>query len=220
MIIRKDELVMTRLREKDIEMVRKWRNCPEIRQFMEYREHITPKMQKEWFRSVDNINNLYCVMHYNGKAVGLCNVKNIDWDAKTMEAGVFIWDKDHRASPIPVVGFLIMAELIIVKMNLSAQAHVLKTNKRAINFNKSLGFVPADGQENVENQLYKLTRETYLQKAGKLRRLFKTMKTDAPAEIVLEEHDYQTGFGAFMESLFKEALGEPVATEEGKVFRF
>jgi len=220
MIIRKDELVMTRLREADIEMVRKWRNCPEIRQFMEYRERITPEMQKKWFRSVDNINNLYFVMHYKGKAIGLCNVKNINWDAKTMEAGVFIWDREHRGSPIPVVGFLIMAELVIVKMNLTARAHILKTNKRAINFNKSLGFVLAEGQEEVENQLYRLNKESYLKKADKLRRLFKTMKSDTPAEIILEKQDYQTEFGTFIEKLFAEVLGETKSTIEGKVFRF
>ncbi|MDZ7743378.1 MAG: hypothetical protein U5Q03_16975 [Bacteroidota bacterium] len=37
---------LNRLKEDDIELVRKWRNSRKINQFMEYREEITPEMQK------------------------------------------------------------------------------------------------------------------------------------------------------------------------------
>lgn len=90
MIIESNGITIERLREKDIEMVRKWRNSKFVKQFMIHQETITIEMQKEWFKSVDNFNNFYFLIIYKGKKVGLGNVKNIDWEKKEGEAGIFI----------------------------------------------------------------------------------------------------------------------------------
>jgi len=56
-----------RLREEDIELVRTWRNSPLIRQYMEFRDEITPEMQKEWFLSINNNENYYFIIEYQQK---------------------------------------------------------------------------------------------------------------------------------------------------------
>ncbi len=112
MIIRKGNLSLIRLTENDIELVRRWRNCEEIQQFMEYRQHISPKMQLKWFRSVDNINNLYSIVRYKGEKIGLCNGKNIDWKKGSMEGGIFTWDKKYQNTPVPVIIFYNSSRII------------------------------------------------------------------------------------------------------------
>ncbi len=60
-------ITLNRLREDDIELLRQWRNSPQINQFMEYRGNITPEMQRDWFRSVDNFDNFYFIIEYQGE---------------------------------------------------------------------------------------------------------------------------------------------------------
>ena len=66
------------LTENKIEMVRQWRNDPKIQQYMEYRETITPEMQKKWFDKLNNgKDNFYFIIQYKGEDIGLINVKDI-----------------------------------------------------------------------------------------------------------------------------------------------
>ena len=84
MIIKKFGITFKRLEKNDIELLRQWRNAPSISQYMEYREHITPEMQEEWFESVNNNNNLYFIIEYKGKKIGPTNGKDIDWEKHSM----------------------------------------------------------------------------------------------------------------------------------------
>ena len=145
MIIKKFNITFRRLEEEDIELVRKWRNSPSISQFMEYREHITEEMQRQWFKSINNNNNLYFIIEYKDKKIGLINGKNIDWEKNTMETGIFFWDKDIYNTPVPILAILILAELGIIIGGLTAYARILKTNTRAIKYNKLIGFELCDG---------------------------------------------------------------------------
>lgn len=80
MIITKKNIHFYRLKEEDIELVRHWRNHPSIQKHMVYRERITAEMQKEWFKTIDNNLNLYFIIEYKGKKIGLINGKDIDWE--------------------------------------------------------------------------------------------------------------------------------------------
>ena len=55
-------VTLKRVTEHDIEEIRYWRNQPFIRNTMQFRKHITKKMQQEWFQS---INNKYNYWQYN-----------------------------------------------------------------------------------------------------------------------------------------------------------
>ncbi len=221
MIIRKDEIVLKRIQEDDIELIRNWRNSPDINQYMEFRDYISGDMQHEWFNSVNNSNNLYFLIITDGKKIGLANGKNINWNERTIEGGIFLWDKDYYGTHVPVYVYLILSELLLNVLNLVSYGRVLKDNIRAQRFDKMLGYELCEGQENVENQLYKLTKESYQKKAGKFREAFLKMKDQKPTEIILEQHDYNTGFGKFFESQFDpDTIKDILETEEGKVFRF
>ncbi len=220
-IIIKENLFLERLQEKDIELIRKWRNAPEISQFMEYRDFITPEMQKKWFRSVNNNNNIYLVANYKGREIGLGNVKNIDWDRRTMEAGLFIWDKEVQNSPIPLLGFMFLADIGILRLNLTGHCHILKSNKRAQRFNKQIGFELCEGQENVENQKYRLTRESYRKKTDVFRKSILKDIDKEPIRVIFEEHDRKDGFAEFLESQFDpETIDNIEETEEGRAITF
>jgi RimJ/RimL family protein N-acetyltransferase len=169
MKIYKYGLVLSRLREEDIELVRKWRNSEQIRQFMEYREEITPEMQKEWFNTIDNFDNYYFIIEYEGEKIGLINTSKIDLEKRSSEGGIFLWEEKYYETMVPVWASLLLLETNIFLLNAEkSYIKTLKDNERAKKLNVHLGYKLMDGQENVDNQEYELTRESFIEKSGKL----------------------------------------------------
>lgn len=186
-------VTLVRLREEDIEQVRQWRNSPHIVEAMEYREYITPEMQREWFKSIDNTENLYCIIEYGGEKIGLINGKNIDWQNAGGESGVFIADPKYYETFVPALVSFVVTDMVFRISGIETNyAHIMRTNPRAIQFNKSLGFELCEGQENVDNQLYALSRENFYKKTNKLRKAMQAMAPDKePIRIIFTKEDLE-----------------------------
>ena len=213
-----------RLTEEDIELVRKWRNSPKVNRFMEYREYITPEMQKEWFKSIDNLDNFYYILEYNNEKIGLINNKNSDWEAGVSESGFFIWDDKYLNTTVPIYASLLLIELGFYVLNGQKNyIRILKNNKRAQEFSRSLGYELCDGQENVENQLYVLTKENFEKKGAKVMKAVKAMvDTEKTGHMYFEKEDYESGLAQFLEEKMKSS---PIlnkikskTTDNGKVY--
>ena len=198
MIIQKGNITFRKLVHDDIELVRKHRNSHDVSQFMEYREHITAEMQEKWFRSIDNHLNLYFIIEYKDQKIGLINGKDIDWENRSMETGIFIWDSKYLNTHIPLLAVLIFGELGIMTFGLKAYAHILATNHRAKRYNKLLGFKLCEGQEGIENQLYVMTKESYVGKAKFIRGAFFKLTGKGDTTLEFEKHDYDSGFADFL----------------------
>lgn len=156
-------VTLRRLTEDKIELVRRWRNDPKIQQYMDYKEYITPEMQKAWFHRINNEHNFYFIIEYEGKEIGLINIKDVDYEKKTGEPGIFIWDDDYLNSDASMRASCCQGDFIWNELKLdSLYVHILRSNKRAIRMNLHRGFELAPGQENRELQKYVLTRESML----------------------------------------------------------
>ncbi len=159
------------LTEDKIEMVRQWRNDPKIQQYMEYRDEITPEMQAKWFKKLNNgKDNFYFIIKYKGEEIGLINVKDVDYEKKTGESGIFIYDDKFLNTDISYRAHLVMFDYFFDKIEFeSIYSHVLKNNKRAQRFTLFLGGYLADGQELVENQLYYIPKDEYMNNKNRIR---------------------------------------------------
>lgn len=164
MIIRKYGITIRRLKEADIELVRRMRNSPEIQRNMYYREYITPEMQKKWFKSINNKANGYFIIEYKGKKIGLIHGKDNDFEKRTSEGGIFIWDKDYIKTPIPSLASNILDDYTFLIINFNATyAKVLSKNTPVIEYNKLMGYVPCEPRNDDKGvQWMMLTRENYL----------------------------------------------------------
>ena len=165
---------MKRVGLPDIELIRNWRNSEMVSRYMEYRDHITEEMQLEWFRKIDNDSNLYFLIMSDGRALGLIYGAEIDWQEKIVgNAGIFIAEEGDREKPYALeasvllndYAFSIGIETIFIK--------VLKDNRRAIAYNKLLGYSLAQGQEKALNQKYFLNKAAYLNSRKKLEPILK-----------------------------------------------
>lgn len=172
MIIRKYGIVLKRLKEEDIELVRQMRNSEAIRRTMVYREEITPEMQKRWFDSINNKYNAYCLIISDGLKIGMIHGNNVNFEKRTCEGGIFIWDKRYLTTPIPSLASIIMNDWTFLLANFkTVYAKVLVDNKVAISYNKMQGYEPCEPLNNEKGVVWmKLTRENYLAKIDAIRK--------------------------------------------------
>jgi RimJ/RimL family protein N-acetyltransferase len=180
---------LSRLQEKDIELVRYWRNSETIRQYMEYRGEITPEDQIKWFKSINNIYNNYFIIEVNNNKIGLIYGANIDWGKlETGNGGIFIWDPKHWNTKNSLGATLLLNDTSQLLGLKRTYIKVLQTNKNAIHFNKSLGFKIMNNQDNVLNQRYILENKHYIYSRNKLRsKIFDSSEYD-PIHIFFESN--------------------------------
>jgi hypothetical protein len=172
MIIEKYGVRLERLTVNELEIVREKRNSEKIRSNMVFQEQISKEEQIKWFHSIDNVNNIYLVVHYEGEKIGLINGKNTDFENRVSEGGIFIWEERRLQSVIPALCSIIMHDYNFLICEFEKTIiKVLKTNVNAIQFNKSFGYEPVSEESNEQNyQTFQLTRENYLQKIAKYRK--------------------------------------------------
>lgn len=150
-----------------IELVRQWRNHPKIQQYMEYREEITPEMQEQWFRKISTSGkDFYFIIGVGGKEIGLINIKNINWDLKTGESGIFIYDDDCLHAGVSYRAKMCQCDFAFNILGLdSLHAHIFNSNPRSVRYHTRFGFKLAESEimnSAIEkNQLYVLSKEDY-----------------------------------------------------------
>jgi RimJ/RimL family protein N-acetyltransferase len=155
-------VTLRRLTHDKIEKLRQWRNDPKIQQYMNYREYITSEMQERWFHTINNDNNLYFIIEFEGKEVGMINIKDIDYERKKGERGIFIYDDDYLNSFVSTRASMCLSDFIYNELQLKeTYGHILQNNKRSIRMSKFMGAKLAQGQDDVDNQLYITTKEAY-----------------------------------------------------------
>ncbi len=162
---------LKRINKNDIELIRKWRNHPNIRKYMGYKKKISEKEQNEWFKKVNTPFNYYFLIIINDTPVGVINCKDVNINEEYGEGGIFIWDDDFLNTPYPIFASLILLDFIFNELKIGDKSFVriLPTNTKAIKYNKMLGYVLIPGQEKAKNQWYVLTKESYNKNAQNLR---------------------------------------------------
>lgn len=141
------------LTESDLELVRTWRNQPDVSDFMFFQEGISPEMQQKWFDSLDE-SSIYLMIEQEGVKIGVINVKDINWRTRVGEAGIFIGDSNYRNSAIPMQAIFAMMDAFFFEFNFTKlRAMVREDNDDGIDFNVQLGY-RIDSKDNERVQLY------------------------------------------------------------------
>ncbi len=196
-------ITLERLREEDIELVRQWRNSDPVRLNMKYQEIISPEQQQKWFNSINNLRFNYLMIHYQGEKIGLLNDKNIDWESRSSESGIFLGRTEFYNTFVPYLVSVAGIESTFYLMGWKKQyAHILRSNINAIRFNLQLGYHLCEGQEGIDDQRYELTRLSFEQKAGKIRKAVRSLGgKDNTAKVLFEPVDYEIGLAQRFENI-------------------
>jgi RimJ/RimL family protein N-acetyltransferase len=161
--VRLIQVTLDRLKRDEAELVRTWRNSPEIRCHMIYRQYITAEQQTKWFDSIDNDANYFFLVRQNGRAIGVVNLKKVDLASGTAETGVFFGEPEDAArGVVALAAAFALTEFAFGPLGLvRLQSRVLAENSRAIRYNLRIGYELGAGQELEENPLYCLTPQRY-----------------------------------------------------------
>ncbi|MFY7943989.1 MAG: GNAT family N-acetyltransferase [Crocinitomicaceae bacterium] len=206
MRISKYGISLIRLVEADLELVRKWRNDDEIRKFMNFRDYITKEMQLKWFESINTSDNFYYVIQYEGEKIGLVNDKNIDWNEKIAEGGLFIWDKRYINSTIPMKISLLMLELAYTLLGWNKTiVKVRKDNPRALKYNESLGYIVVEHNENSDYYTMELEKTRFFENFQKINRLVNPDSLNEPIILTFESIDKTNGTMDIVQKIIDDA---------------
>lgn len=161
-------VTLKRLTLDKIELVRNWRNDPKIQQTMFFQDYITPEMQEKWFSRINNDNNYYFIVEYNDDEIGLINIKDIDYEKKIGETGVFIYEDRYLGTDISYRAHILMFDYIFNTLKLHyLYAHIRPENKKAIRFVDFLGYKLKNNTE------YILLKEDYFENKNRKRFIIK-----------------------------------------------
>lgn len=169
------DIELSRLRKEHTELLRYWRNHPNISVFMDYQNFITEEMQMKWFKSLDVARDFYFIISYKGKDIGLIHLSDINWKAQLGKAGLFIWDQQYWNTQVPVFASISLISFAFDFLRLKClEAKVMNSNPAAVRYNTSLGFKPYDESSESYTLFHlKNSDSDYIQLKERLSLLFK-----------------------------------------------
>jgi len=133
--------------------------------YMEFQEFITPEMQLNWFESINNNENFYFFIKVEHEYVGLVNIKNINYEEKYGESGIFIYVEKYRSSDLPFRANLCAFEFYFFELGLSViKGKINKNNKRAKRFSAFFGSRFTGKFNNNDFELWETTKEDFIKK--------------------------------------------------------
>ena len=139
---------------------------------MDFKEYITPEMQLNWFNKINNNNNYYFIAVYNNKDIGLTNIKDIDYNKKCGEPGLFIYQDEYLNTDVGFRIALCYSDFAFDCLNLEyLSGHVLSSNRRSIRFSKALGYIIPEEQTDKIKLSGFLTKERYFEHREKIIKL-------------------------------------------------
>lgn len=170
MLLHQYNITLRRLTLDDIEKVRYYRNLPQVSKFMEYQQHISPEMQREWFEKLNEKNDFYFMIYDNETDLGVISIYSIDWQQKTGTCGIFIWNKQYLNTDAPVRAVLVMLNHFFEVCGLAQTfIKVHRDNKKALFYNKKLGYKPLPQQDKEATFIhFSLQRKYYIEKTRHL----------------------------------------------------
>lgn len=138
---------LTRLREEDIELVRQWRNHPEVARHMISQDHISPAQQLAWFRRIDAASDRACyLVRYDGEPTAFASVTATDGAAlaagDTLEAAIYLApDSRCRGTMLAFAPALALNDACFDRLGCtSLVARVRTDNAPALRFNTVMGY--------------------------------------------------------------------------------
>ena len=134
---------------EDIEMLRIWRNSPEISQYMVSQEQISPEQQLEWFAyQKEQTDQKHFSVFYKDQLIGSANIKVAQHQGKgdfasadMLETGLYIGAEKYRANLLAFAPSLVLNDYCFEQLGTTALfARVHPDNSNAIQYNLKLGY--------------------------------------------------------------------------------
>lgn len=144
-LLRGGFVVLRPVVEDDLEMIRAWRNAPEVASFHAERDTISAEKQKRWFAKVSEASTHFvwvicCAKDH--RPIGVAHIKDIHPTHRRGEVGLYLGDVARRGGPFGGDAFFLILEFAFRSLGLhKVYGHYLHENAVARRLNASFGFV-------------------------------------------------------------------------------
>jgi UDP-4-amino-4,6-dideoxy-N-acetyl-beta-L-altrosamine N-acetyltransferase len=126
----------------DIELVRNWRNSPDVSAYMYNEMYITAEQQLKWFEKISNDEtSIYWIIEYEGKKLGLASLTGIDQTLSSCYWAFYLGDLSVRGGGIGAKIEYNVLEYVFNELKLNKlRCEVFVTNDKVIKMHEKFGF--------------------------------------------------------------------------------
>lgn len=130
------------LSESDLELVRGWRNSPEVSSYMYTDELISEEQQKKWFGKIrENPSARYWIIEYNGVKVGLVSITEINKVLSSCSWAFYLGDTSIRGGGIGGKVEFRVLKYVFEELQLNKlKCEVFVFNENVIKMHEKFGF--------------------------------------------------------------------------------
>lgn len=161
------------VQQDDLEQLRVWRNCPEIRSQMLDQREISPQQQQRWFEAIcSDKRQMQFVIYYKNQKVGACNLKSPTAlavaECETVDTGFYLGEAKYRGTILAFFAALALNQYAFQQLGIrQLQAQVKSSNSAALRFNQQLGYQADAVQPSAEMVAMTLVPEAHQNAATK-----------------------------------------------------
>lgn len=135
------DIQLIKLSLDDIELVRSWRNSPDVASYMYNEKEISSSEQLDWFNRINEESSKYWIILYNGKKLGLASVTGIDYTLQSCYWAFYLGDSSVRGAGIGAKVEYNVLEYVFNELNLNKlRCEVFVENDKVIKMHEKFGF--------------------------------------------------------------------------------
>lgn len=136
------DIQLCELKFENIELVRNWRNSPEVASYMYNENKITEEQQKKWFEKISNDTTCkYWIIEFDEKKIGLASLNNIDKTLCSCYWAFYLGDTSVRGGGIGAKIEFNVLEYVFTELKLNKlRCEVFVTNEKVIKMHEKFGF--------------------------------------------------------------------------------
>lgn len=161
-------VTLQRIQENMLETVREWRNSEYVSKYMVSKDKISSDEQKKWFAKIrKSASDFIFIIYYNGKAIGVCSIFDIDIEKKTSNAGIYIAVNEYKNTGLALKAIFLLADFSFIDLKIEYwETKVHKLNKQAMRLNALIGYKKIS--EDTEFDTYILESSVYFSTKNRL----------------------------------------------------
>jgi UDP-4-amino-4,6-dideoxy-N-acetyl-beta-L-altrosamine N-acetyltransferase len=134
-------LVLRSLIEDDLDLLRGWRNDPQVNEHLLNRGHISSEAQLDWFIRIDPEESLYLIAEKEDVPFGLIYATGINWAERSFWGNIIVGNPEFRNSHVPVKMVLMFMWYFFHELGFDVcNSKVMTANTHATLLNKAMGF--------------------------------------------------------------------------------
>ena len=136
------DIKLVDVEEKDIELIRQWRNSPEVSSYMYSEDKISEDQQKQWFMKIKNDKSCkYWIVEYNDRQLGLASLTGINENLNSCYWAFYLGDTNLRGAGIGgKVEYNVLSYVFDVLKLHKLRCEVFTFNDKVIKMHEKFGF--------------------------------------------------------------------------------